>query len=138
MRYLIDTCVFSEYRKPQPDQDVLNWLDVQPDESLYISVLTFGELEKGIIRMPDSARKTNLKLFLEDLIVRYASQTLVLDLATMRRWSGLIAALESRGRPLPVIDSLIAATALEQNLTLVTRNDTDFVDTGVKVLNIWK
>jgi len=138
MSYLIDTCVFSEYKKPVPEMRVLDWLADQPDESIYVSVLTFGELEKGIIRMPASNRKQNLTLFLGDLQQRYGSNILDLDLRVMRRWAAMIAVLESKGRPMPVIDSLIAATALEHNLTLVTRNESDFADTGVSVLNIWK
>lgn len=138
MNYLIDTCVFSEYKKPYPNQEVLDWLDRQPNESLYVSVLTFGELEKGIIRMPESVRKKNLKIFLVQLIEQFGSRTLDLNIATVRRWAALMASLETKGRPLPMIDSLIAATALENDLTIVTRNEDDFAATGAKVLNIWK
>lgn len=138
MKYLIDTCVFSEYKKPIPETKVLAWLAAQPDETMYVSVLTFGELEKGVIRMPDSTKKQNLMIFLGDLQRRYESNILDIDLRVMRRWAAMIASLESKGRPTPVIDSLIAATALEHNLTLVTRNEDDFADTGVTVLNIWK
>lgn len=138
MKYLIDTCVLSEYRKPFPEQRVLDWLAAQPDETMCVSVLTFGELEKGIIRMPASQRKQNLTIFLGDLQRQFASNLLDLDLRVMRRWAAMIASLESKGRPMPVIDSLIAATALEHNLTIVTRNDADFADTGASVLNIWQ
>lgn len=138
MSHLIDTCVFSEYKKPVPETKVLDWLAAQPDNTIYLSVLTFGELEKGIIRMPESVRKRQLTLFLDDLQVRYGSNILDLDLRVMRRWAAMIARLETKGRPMPVIDSLIAATALEHNLTIVTRNDADFADTGAEVLNIWK
>src|SRR5687768_15803497 len=112
MKYLIDTCVLSEYRKPFPEQLVLDWLAAQPDETMFVSVLTFGELEKGIIRMPDSGRKQNLKIFLGQMERQYGYNILDLDLRVMRRWASMIAALESKGRPMPVIDSLIAATAL--------------------------
>lgn len=138
MNYLIDTCVFSEYKKPYPKQEVLDWLDRQPNESLYVSVLTFGELEKGIIRMPESVRKKNLKIFLVQLIEQFGSRTLDLNIATVRRWAALMASVETKGRPLPMIDSLIAATALDNDLTIVTRNEDDFAATGAKVLNLWK
>lgn len=138
MKYLIDTCVLSEYKKPVPEMKVLDWLAAQPDETMYVSVLTFGELEKGISRMPDSTKKHNLKVFLGELQRQYGSNLLDVDLLVMRRWAAMIAALESKGRPMPVIDSLIAATALEHNLTIVTRNEADFADTGTSVLNIWK
>lgn len=137
MKYLLDTCVLSEYRKPFPNQKVLEWLGAQPDEMMGVSVLTFGELEKGIIRMPASTRKQNLTIFLGELQRRYGSNILDLDLRVIRRWAAMIAALESKGRPMPVIDSLIAATALEHNLTIVTRNEDDFADSGASVLNTW-
>jgi tRNA(fMet)-specific endonuclease VapC len=138
MSYLIDTCVFSEYKKPVPEPRVLDWIADQDDQTISVSVLTFGELEKGINRMPESDRKRTLTLYLGDLQQRYGSNILDLDLRVLRRWASMIASLESKGRPMPVIDSLIAATALEHNLTLVTRNEQDFADTGVTVLNIWK
>ncbi len=138
MSYLIDTCIFSEYKKPVPEARVLDWVADQDDHTISVSVLTFGELEKGIIRMPESVKKRNLTLFLGDLQLRYGSNILDLDLRVMRRWASMMASLESKGRPLPVIDSLIAATALEHNLTLVTRNESDFAETGVSVLNIWR
>jgi predicted nucleic acid-binding protein len=138
MRYLIDTCVFSEYAKLHRNTAVTDWVESQAQESVYISVLTVGEIERGIIRMPPSRRKTALGVFLEDLIKRFDDHVLNLTTATMRRWAKTVSSLEKRGRNLPVIDSLIAATALEYDLTVVTRNEVDFEPTGVKVLNLWR
>lgn len=138
MNYLLDTCVLSEYKKPEPAAEVIAWLDGQFDDSLYMSVLTIGELDKGIFRMPPSKRKTNLAAFVETLLVRFDRRILDLDTAILRRWGIMMGSLESKGRPMPVIDSLIAATALERDLTIVTRNEEDFTPTGVKLLNLWQ
>lgn len=138
MRYLIDTCVFSEYAKLRRNTAVTDWVESQAQESVFISVLTVGEIEKGIIRMPPSKRKTALEAFLKDLIKRFDDQILDLTTATMRHWAQMAGHLEKRGRTLPIIDSLIAAAALEHDLTVVTRNETDFEPTGVKILNLWQ
>lgn len=138
MNYLLDTCVLSEYKKLRPDSKVIAWLDEQTEDSLFLSVLTVGELEKGIVRMPASKRKTDLEAFLDTLIVRFDRRLIDLDRSILRRWGVLIGTLETKGRTLPVIDSLMAATALEHNLTVITRNEDDFVPTGAKVLDIWK
>jgi len=138
MQYLLDTCVFAEYTNLRQNRAVTDWVDSQTQESVFISVLTVGEMEKGIIRMPTSRRKTNLEIFLDDLIGRFHDHVLDLTTPTLRRWALLMSDLENRGRILPIIDSLIAATALEHGLTIVTRNEVDFEPTGVKVLNIWR
>jgi len=137
VNYLLDTCVLSEYKKPTPAADVLAWLNEASDDSLHISVLTIGEIEKGIFKMPASKRKIDLAAFLKVLISRFDRRIVDLDTAVLRRWGQMIASLESKGRPMPVIDSLMAATALEKNLILVTRNESDFAHTGVKILNLW-
>jgi len=138
VNYLLDTCVLSEYNKPQPAAEVLAWLDAQTDDSLYMSVLTIGELDKGIFKMPPSKRKTNLAAFVETLLARFDRRILDLDTSILRRWGKMIGSLETQGRPMPAIDSLMAATALERDLTLVTRNEADFTNTGVKILNPWR
>ena len=138
MRYLLDTCVFAEYSNLKPAQQVLDWLSARPDESLYLSVLTIGEMEKGIVKLPQSRRRTSLEALLDELIHRFDSHILDLDQATSRKWGRLTGNLERKGRVLPIIDSLIAATALKHDLILVTRNEDDFAGTGVKVLNIWR
>lgn len=138
MNYLLDTCVLSEYKKLKPESKVIEWLDNQANDSLFLSVLTIGELEKGVFRMPASKRKTDLADFLETLIVQFEHRLLSVDAAIMRRWGKIMGDLESKGRIPPVIDSLMAATALEHGLTIVTRNEDDFAATGVNVLNLWQ
>jgi predicted nucleic acid-binding protein len=137
MNYLLDTCVLSEYKKLKPETKVVEWLESQSNDQLFLSVLTIGELEKGIVKMPASKRKDDLKAFVGVLLDRFDRRLLSLDAAILRRWGSMTGTLETQGRPIPVIDSLMAATALEHDLTIVTRNENDFAPTGVKVLNPW-
>lgn len=136
--YLLDTCVLSEYKKITPEPKVVNWLEERSDDHLFLSVLTIGELEKGIVKMPPSKRRTDLEAFVEALLVRFDRRLLSLDASILRRWGTMVGRLEALGCPLPVIDSLLAATAMERDLTIVTRNEGDFVQTGVNVLNVWE
>jgi len=137
MNFLLDTCVFAEYQNKKPNQRVIDWVYVQTEESLFISILTIGEIEKGIASLPVSKRRSNLSLWLESLIHRFDKRIVLLDLEVLRRWGTLCGALEVKGRVLPVMDSLMAATSLTHNLTVVTRNVDDFAATGCQILNIW-
>lgn len=137
MKNLLDTCVIAEYQKPVPNAKVMNWLISQIEESLFLSVLTIGEIEKGIAKLAASKRKNNLEVFIGNLVTRFDRRIFDLDTATLRRWGRLTGSLEKKGRVLPIIDSLLAATALEYDLTIITRNTADFVVTGVRVLNVW-
>ena len=138
MSHLLDTCVLSEFKKKQPEQKVIDWLDAQLEEALFLSVITIGEIQKGIALLPASKRQAELTAWLEDLIYRYEQRVLPLDTEVMRQWGRLTGTLEKQGRILPLLDSLIAATALAHNLVLVTRNETDFAGTNVGILNPWK
>lgn len=137
MSYLLDTPVFSEYTKKRPDEKVFEWMAAQAEEGLYTSVLTVGEIAKGIERLAVGKRKVELGEWLEQLIHRFDQRLLLLDTKIMRRWAIVTATAESTGRVLPIVDSLIAATALEHNLTVVTRNTADYAGTGAMVLDIW-
>ena len=137
MNYLLDTCLLSEFMKPQENRGVINWFKAQDDETLYISVLAIGEIRKGIGKLAATKRSDELRTWLDSVVFRFDSRVLAFDISMANCWGDLKADLESKGRPMPVIDSLIAATALDRDLTLVTRNDSDFTDTGVKLLNPW-
>jgi predicted nucleic acid-binding protein len=137
MKNLLDTYVIAEYQKPAPEPKVINWLDSQIEESLFLSVLTIGEIEKGIARLPASKRKNNLEMFLGNLVTRFDQRILPLDTHILRRWGKLTGSIEKKGRVLPIVDSLLAAQALEYDLTIVTRNTSDFTGTGARILNIW-
>jgi toxin FitB len=138
MKYLLDTCVVSELIAKQPNPKVLDWLNTQPNQDLYLSVITIGELVKGISKLPDSKRKTSLQdWFDDDLLVRFAARILPLDLDTLVLWGKLIGKLEPQGRILPLMDSLIVAIALQGAFTLVTRNEKDFTGTELTLFNPW-
>ncbi len=138
MNHLLDTCVISEYQNKLPNEAVLSWIESQAEESLYLSILTIGEIEKGIARLSNSKKKNDLLKWLQSLIYRFDNRILPIDLEIIRCWGNLVGTLEKKGRVLPIMDSLIAATAIDKNLIIVTRNVKDFADTNVKILNIWE
>lgn len=125
----------SELVRPKPAAAVLAWFEDVPDASLYLSVLTLGEIRKGVERLPTGKRREQVRVWLEhDLREWFGARILDIDAAVAERWGRLLAQVD---RPIPAIDSLIAATALHHDLRLVTRNESDFADTGVEVVNIW-
>ena len=138
MSFLLDTAVVSELVRKGPSAAVLAWIDGQDEASLYLSVLTIGELEKGIARLPASARRNRLQSWVRrDLAERFGGRLLPIDTRTATRWGAVAGESEKRGRPLPVIDCLIAATALVHGLTVATRNVGDFERCGVTCFNPW-
>lgn len=138
MNFLLDTCVVSELIKREPHRCVITWLDESDEESLFLSVLTFGELEKGIARARDAMRKARLMKWVQrDLSERFAGRILPIDLPVAERWGVLVGASEMKGMPMPVIDSLLAATSLHHDLTLVTRNAADFDRCGARCFDPW-
>lgn len=135
--FLLDTNVISELVRPRPEPKVKAWVAATDEDLLYLSVLTFGEIRKGIAALKDASRGVRLETWLEgDLAVRFAGRILAIDRAVAGRWGRLGAQAGSKS-PLPVIDGLLAATALHHNLTLVTRNTKDVAETGVPVFNPW-
>ena len=137
MAYLLDTCVLSEFQKKLPSEKVINWLDAQPEAALFLSVITIAEIQKGIAFLPVSKRRTQYQEWLEALIYRYDTRILPLSVSVARQWGELTGTSGRMGRVLPLMDSLLAATALTHHLALVTRNEEDFAGTGVTLLNIW-
>ena len=136
MTYLIDTNVLSELRSKEPNEGVAEWFSQRPATTLFVSVLTLGEIRKGIDMLPDNDRKFALLDWLEvDLPSFFIGRILAVDVSVADRWGRLIA---QAGRPMPAIDSLVAATAIHHGLKLVTRNAHDFEFTGLEVINPWK
>jgi predicted nucleic acid-binding protein len=137
VNYLLDTCVISELVKKSPDKNVLNWLKSTPSENLYLSVITVGEIRKGLSKLPESGRKDSLTKWLNALIEDYKNRILTIDLTVAENWGNLQGKAEKEGNPMPVIDGLIAAIAYTHNLVLVTRNVSDFEPGGIPVKNPW-
>jgi toxin FitB len=139
MSHLLDTNVISELVAKQPNPQVVEWIDSLDPSSVYLSVITIGELRKGIEKLPDSKRKETLRAWLnDDLLHRFNGRILVLDIAVMLTWGALVGRLEKEGKPLPAMESLIAALALHHHCSLVTRNEDDFKEAGISVVNPWK
>lgn len=138
MSYLLDTCVISELVKSEPSANLLQWFSSQDEDALYLSVLSMGELERGVEKLPTSRRKTRLSQWVrQDLAKRFEGRLLSLDLQVAQRWGAMVGASERKGRPLPVIDSLIAATAIVHGLSVVSRNVADFERCGVTCVDPW-
>lgn len=135
MSYLIDTNVLSELKRKTPDAGVVNWFSQRPPSTLYLSVLTLGEIRKGIEGIADETRRQKLIDWLEtDLPNFFTGRILAVDVSVADRWGRIVAAAR---RPLPAVDSLLAATAAEHDLVLVTRNVKDFAGLSVQVFNPW-
>ena len=136
--FLLDTNIISELVKRKPEPKVTTWIGSTDENLMYLSVLTLGEIRNGIALVRDAARRVVLEAWLDsDLILRFADRILPIDRAVADRWGRLAADAATAKSMLPVIDGLLAATALDQNLTLVTRNTKDITVTGVPVFNPW-
>lgn len=137
--FLLDTNVLSEFsRTGDPDQHVDGWLKATAEESLFASVLTFAEIRRGIELLPSGKRRTQLEQWQEDLVASFDDRLLPVTKAIADRWAVLSAQAQRKGTPLSNIDGLIAATALEHDLTLATRNVKDFAGFGVPIFNPWE
>ena len=138
MNYLLDTCLIPELVKKAPNSAVITWLDEQDEQSLFLSVLTLGELQKGISKLPAGARKDELQAWAEhDLVERFTGRIIEIDLETALFWGKLQGESERKGEKLPVMDSLIAATATAHGLIVVTRNVKDIERCQARVCNPW-
>jgi toxin FitB len=137
--YLLDTNCISELVRAEPDPGVMTWLEAADETLLYLSVLTMGEIRKGIAALSQGKRRTRLETWLEvELRARFAGRILSVDAVVADRWGLLAAAAKSEGKPLSTIDGLLAATALQHNLTIVSRNVNDFANVRIQVLNPWQ
>jgi len=138
VRVLLDTCVLSEIRRKRGDARVREQVSVLPAQSLFLSVLTIGELTKGIELLAAGDHQGTLRHWLLTLEQNYADQILDVDTETARIWGELTATSQARGRTIPVSDGLIAATAIRHGLHVMTRNVADFIETGAMLLDPWQ
>ena len=137
--FLLDTNCISELVRSNPEPRVLQWIDAADERLLYLSVLTLGEVRKGIALLPPSQRRTRLEIWLElELQARFAGRLLSIDSKIADRWGMLAAGAKRSGRSLSAVDGLLAATALHHNLSIVSRNVNDFESTQVPVVNPWQ
>jgi toxin FitB len=138
MKWLLDTCVISELVSKRPHKPAIDWIDSIEPENLYLSVITVGEIAKGIEKLSQSRRRQELHRWLtEDLLLRFDGRILVLDVGVLLAWGQLTGRLESKGRKMSAIDSLMAAIALHWDLTIVTRNVSDYAHSGIPIFNPW-
>ncbi len=136
--YLIDTNCISESTRPQPDSEVASWFRKVDDSLIHISVLTLGEIRKGIVRLAAGRRRTQLEHWLDgQLRQRFDGRILTVTDSVAERWGSLAGQALLQGRTLPVIDGLLAATALEHSLTIISRNTRDFEAANVPIFNPW-
>ncbi len=139
MNFLLDTNVLSEAMRKQPSSRVLKWIGEQVEESLFISVITVGELRRGSLILSEGKKRRSLLRWIETGIkAEFANRILPVDTAVMERWADLQAATMKAGRRLPVMESLLAATALTHDLSLATRKMADFEAAGVALFDPWQ
>jgi predicted nucleic acid-binding protein len=136
--FLLDTNIISELIKPKPEAKLTEWVESADEDLLYLSVLTVGEIRKGIVAMEQGKRRAALQSWLEtDLKPRFSARILPVDEATADRWGAMTGGAAAQGVAVPVVDGLLAATALQHNLTLVTRSTKNFVGTNVPAFSPW-
>jgi len=137
--FLVDTNCISEVVRVKPEPRVLAWIEAADESLLYLSVLALGEIRKGVAALPQSRRRSRLETWLEvELQARFSGRILPIDVAVADRWGLLAANAKASGKPLSAIDGLLAATAIHHNLTVVSRDVSDFTHVPVQVLNPWE
>ncbi len=135
--YLLDTCLLSELIRKEPNQGVMDWIKDKEESSLFLSVLTIGELRKGIVKLKPSTKKKELTLWFAELESRFKDRIIPIDIQISLKWGEIQTNLEVNRNSMPTIDSLIASTALCKNLIIVTRNGKDMKQSHVEILNPW-
>ena len=138
MNCLVDTNVLSEATKARPDARVASWLSSRPARTLFVSIVSIAEIRKGVLLLPAGKRRRKLETWLDgDLLPAFVGRVLILGEREMNVWAEMQARAERDGQRLPVIDSLLAATARCHGLAIATRNIDDFHHCGVPLINPW-
>ena len=139
MNYLLDTCVISELIKPKPSSKLIKWLRSCQEESLFLSSLTIGEIQKGISKLPDSGKRKKFQNWLDsELTQRFDRRIIGIDFKVAQKWGEIQALTEIAGIKMPVIDSLIASIGIVYDMAVVTRNTADMKNSGVRLFNPWE
>ena len=136
--FLLDTNVLSEPTKKRPNPGVIEWLETLPDDLIYVSVISLGEIRRGIDRLASAKKKSTLERFLFDVNLRYSQNTLAVDTKVADRWGRLVDSLEKARSNLTPADALIAATALEHSLTIASRDADFYAVAGVSRFNSFR
>lgn len=137
MKYLLDTCVLSEFTKPEPSQTVLKFIGQKKESNLFISSMTLAELHRGVIRLTDGKKKNSLLQWLDDIEQNFKGRILSFDHKSAVEWAKLSTTAEQKGKKLSAFDSIIAAIASSNHFALVTRNIKDFEYTDLELINPW-
>jgi toxin FitB len=138
VNFLLDTNVVSEWVKPRPNSGVVEWLATADEDRLFLSVATLAELRYGVERLPAGRKSAQLREWLEtELTGRFEGRVVAIDEAVAATWGKLLAKADAAGRPINVMDGFLAATATVHQMTLVTRNETDFAAAAIKTFNPW-
>lgn len=137
MNYLLDTCLLSELVKPSPEPAVLDWMRGRTESELFVSAMTLAELQRGVAKLPGSRRRDELSVWLQQLEAGFEERVLPFTRQTASVWAQMCSRAELEGKTMAAFDSIIAATALEHGLALVTRNVRDFSHAPVVLINPW-
>jgi len=136
VKYLLDTNIISEFISKTPNQKVIDYILALNEDDLYLSVITIGEIKAGIEKLANSQKKDKLLYWLaNDLLVRFENKIIDIDIEVMLQWGVLNSYLKQLGKPLPIMDSLIGATTQVKDMTLLTRNENDFLNLDIKIVN---
>lgn len=138
MKYLLDTCLLSELVRPAPAASVLAWMEKQSSLNLFMSAMTLAELHRGVAKLPLSRRREELAQWLQRVELGFEDRILAFTKDTATIWAQMCAQVETKGRTMGMMDSTIAATAMEHGLTLITRNTSDFDQAPILVVNPWQ
>ncbi len=137
MRLLLDTCTLSEIRKAKANKKVLETLNSLSTDDIFLSIVTIGEITKGISLLMNNKKKTELQQWLQAIENLYSHRILGIDIETARIWGEITAKAQRKGITIPAMDGLIAATGLKHGLHIATRNIDDFEVTGALLINPW-
>jgi predicted nucleic acid-binding protein len=138
VNFLLDTTVVSEWMKPLPNPNVIQWLVEVDEDRVHLSVMTLAELRYGTERLPSGARKSRLEAWLhEELPLRFEGRLLNIETIVANVWGRVMSRCSAAGKPMGVMDAFLAATAEVYGLTLVTRNVSDFTASGISLFNPW-